>query len=240
MGKVYLVGAGPGDPGLITVKGLQILRVADVVVYDRLISEELLKECKKSAELIYLGKELGQSELQEQINKLLVSKAKEDKIVVRLKGGDPYIFGRGEEECKYVIENGIECEVIPGVSSSTSVPACAGIPLTSRWASSGFTVITGTRANGEVIDEKYIPEKGTIVILMGLHVISQLKEVLLKKRGEDEDVAIIQNGTLPDQRVVVGKLRELDRLVIENKIRPPAIIVIGKVVSFRDFLWKIS
>ena len=132
MGKVYLVGAGPGDPELITVKGLRILRQADVVIYDRLVSKDLLKECKPTAELIYVGKELGEAELQDKINSILVEKAKEDKIVVRLKGGDPYVFGRGEEECTYVIEHGIPCEVIPGITSAIGVPAYAGIPVTSR------------------------------------------------------------------------------------------------------------
>ncbi|MCY0859084.1 MAG: uroporphyrinogen-III C-methyltransferase [Sulfolobaceae archaeon] len=238
MGKVYIVGAGPGDPELITVKGLKILQKADVVVYDRLVSKELLNNCKDGAELVYVGKELGQASLQEEINKLLVNKAKEGKIVVRLKGGDPYVFGRGEEECKYVIENGLECEVVPGISSATGVPIYAGIPVTTRWASSGFTVITGTRADDKLIDEDYIPKKGTIVILMGLHIISELKQILLKKRGPEEPVAIIENGTLPSQRVVTGRLKDIDLLVKENDIKSPAVIVVGEVVKYRDILWK--
>ncbi|ARM75092.1 uroporphyrinogen-III C-methyltransferase [Acidianus manzaensis] len=240
MGKVYLIGAGPGDPELITLKGLKILKIADVILYDRLISKDLLKESKAEAEKIYVGKELGEANLQEWINKTLVEKAKGNKIVVRLKGGDPYVFGRGEEECYYVISKGIECEVIPGISSAIAVPAYAGIPVTSRWFSSGFTVITGNRANGNEIDEDYIPKKGTLVILMGLSNVKKLQEVLLKTRSKDTHVAIIQNGTLESQKVYISTLENLSKIVEQNEIRSPAIIVIGEVIKLRDSLWKLS
>ncbi|MFP3162415.1 uroporphyrinogen-III C-methyltransferase [Acidianus sp.] len=240
IGKVYLVGAGPGDPDLITVKGLKILRQADVVIYDRLVSKELLKECKPNSELIYLGKGLGEAELQDKINSTLVEKAKEGKIVVRLKGGDPYVFGRGEEECVFVMEQGIPCEVIPGVSSAIGVPAYAGIPVTSRWYSSGFTVITGTRASDKIIDLDYIPKKGTIVILMGINKIDELQESLEKVRSSECPVAIIQNGTLPSQRVVITTLSRLKEAVRKENISSPAIIIVGEVVKLRNKLWKLS
>lgn len=239
-GKVYLIGAGPGDPELITLKGLKILRIADVILYDRLVSQELLKECKPEAEKIYVGKELGEAELQDQINQLLVLKAKENKIVARLKGGDPYVFGRGEEECYYVISQGIECEVIPGITSAIAVPAYAGIPVTSRWFSSGFTVITGTRAGENVIDEEYIPKKGTLVILMGVSKVKELQEVLLKHRDKDTPVAVIQNGTLSTQRVFVSTLDKLAETVIKNGVKSPAVIVVGDVIKLRTSLWKLS
>jgi len=239
LGKVYIVGAGPGDPELLTLKAYKVLKDADVILYDRLVNKEIIKvfdDGKK--ELIYVGKDLGEAGLQEKINELLVIKAKEGKIVVRLKGGDPYVFGRGEEECMYLMEKGVICEVIPGITSAIAVPAYAGIPVTSRYYSSGFTVISGTTADDNVISHEYIPERGTIVVLMGLHKVSEVKEVLLKRRKEDEDVAIIENGTLPTQRVILGKLKDLDRIVKENKVSPPAVIIIGSVVRLREKLWR--
>ncbi len=239
-GKVYLIGAGPGDPELITVKALKILKQADVVIYDRLISKELLNECKSDSELIYLGKGLGEAELQDKINFTLVEKAKEGKIVVRLKGGDPYVFGRGEEECAYVMEKGIPCEVIPGITSAISVPTYAGIPVTSRWYSSGFTVISGTKAGNKNIDPDYIPKKGTLVILMGINKIEELQEILMKVRSPECPVAVIQNGTLPSQKVVVTTLSKLAEKVISENISSPAVIIVGEVIKLRNKLWKLS
>jgi uroporphyrin-III C-methyltransferase len=239
-GKVYLVGAGPGDPELITVKGLKILEMADVVVYDRLIPRELLAKCKKEAELIYVGKGVGESETQSEINEILVEKAKEDKVVVRLKGGDPYVFGRGEEECSYVIESGLECEVVPGITSAIAVPEYAGIPVTSRWYSSGFSVITGTRAGGQVIDNDYIPKKGTIVVLMGVNRVEELQKVLAEVRDPETPVAVIQEGTTASQRVFVTTLSKLSVTIKENNVRSPAVIVVGEVIKLRNKLWKQS
>ncbi|MEM0373855.1 MAG: uroporphyrinogen-III C-methyltransferase, partial [Sulfolobales archaeon] len=236
-GKVYIIGAGPGDPELLTIKAYKILNNADIIIYDRLVNKEIIKMFDNGKkELVYVGKELGESFLQDKINELLYIKAKENKIVARLKGGDPYVLGRGEEECMYLIERGIECEVVPGVSSAIAVPAYAGIPVTSRYYSSGFTVITGTTIDDNVISHDYIPEKGTIIILMGLHKITEVKEVLLKKRKPDEDIAVIENGTLPNQRVILGKLYELDKIIKENRVNPPSIIVIGSVVKLREKL----
>ncbi|BFH73633.1 uroporphyrinogen-III C-methyltransferase [Sulfurisphaera javensis] len=239
MGKVYIIGAGPGDPDLITLKAYNLIKKADVIIYDRLISKKLLQNT--NAELIYVGKEIGDSELQDYINNLLVEKAKVKDIVVRLKGGDPYIFGRGEEECIYVMSNGIECEVVPGITSAIAVPAYAGIPVTSRLVSaSSFTVITATRAYNKIIDKDYIPKKGTLVILMGIHVIKELEKVLLSIRDPKEKIAIIENGTTENQRVFIGTLDQLSKLVEENNVKSPAIIVVGDVVKLRDRLWKLT
>ena len=237
-GKVYIVGAGPGDPELITIKGYKLLQRADVIVYDRLIPKELLDICKPESEKIYVGKNIGDYKLQKEINELLVKKALENKEVVRLKGGDPYVLGRGEEECLYVLSHNIECEVVPGISSAIAVPAYAGIPVTSRLYSSGFTVISGTQADDKIIDESYIPKKGTIVILMGIRKIDELYQTLIKVRSETEPVAIIQNGTTNQQRVFTGDLKELIDIVKRNNITPPSVIVIGEVVKLRDYLWK--
>lgn len=239
-GRVYLIGAGPGDPELITVKGLRILKTADVVVYDRLISKELLDNCKKDVELIYVGKNIGDSRYQDEINEILVKKAMEGKIVVRLKGGDPYVFGRGEEECSFVINSGIDCEVVPGITSAIAVPEYAGIPVTSRWFSSGFCVITGTKAGGEVIDKGYIPKKGTLVILMGINKIDRLQQVLLEARDPNSPVAIIQDGTLDTQKVYISTISNLEKIVRENNVKSPAIIVVGEVIKLRNKLWQLS
>jgi uroporphyrin-III C-methyltransferase len=237
-GKVYIVGVGPGDPELITIKAKRIIEIADVLLYDRLISSKILEYARIDAEKIYVGKQLGDANLQDYINRLLLQKAREGKIIARLKGGDPYVFGRGEEECMFLIENGIECEVIPGITSAIAVPAYAGIPVTSRLASHGFTVITGTIKEDNVISEDYIPKKGTLIVFMAIHNIKKVKDVLLKVRDAEEDIAIIENGTLPEQRVILGKLKNLDNIVENEKINPPALIIIGSVVRFRDKLWR--
>ncbi|BCS92761.1 uroporphyrinogen-III C-methyltransferase [Metallosphaera javensis (ex Sakai et al. 2022)] len=237
-GRVVLVGAGPGDPGLITVKGLQLLSSCDVVVYDRLVSEDLLKFTRKDAELIYAGKNLGESYNQSLINEILLQKAREGKLVVRLKGGDPYVFGRGEEECSFLTERGIDCEVVPGVTSAIAAPAYAGIPVTSRWFSSGFCVLTGSKADGSSIDPDYIPRKGTLVIMMGISKIDEVKKAILGIRDPREPVAIIEKGTTPSQRVVECTLERLDYCVKENNVSSPAVIIVGEVVKLRNKLWN--
>jgi uroporphyrin-III C-methyltransferase len=234
-GKVILVGAGPGDPDLITVKGLKALRSADVVVYDRLVSTDLLKECKPTCEKIYAGKGYGEAELQGFINEVLVRKAMEGKIVVRLKGGDPYVFGRGEEECLYVLENGIECEVIPGVSSVTAGPLLAGIPLAGRTTEPLFAAITATRAGGELIEPEYIPERGNLVFVMGASRVAELARVIMRRRSPSEPVAIIKDASLPTMEVTITTLEEVSTL---SSLRPPSLIVVGKSVKLRDKLWK--
>jgi len=237
-GKVYIVGTGPGDPELLTLKAKTVIEKADVILYDRLVSNGVISLCRKEAEKIYVGKELGEASMQEEIHNTLVKKAEEGKTIARLKGGDPYVFGRGEEECIHLVKHNIECEVIPGVTSAIAVPAYAGIPVTSRLSSHGFTVITGTIVNDYPITCDYIPRRGTLVVLMAIHNIKNVKEVLLKVRDPEESVAIIENGTLAEQRVILGKLKEVDILVERHCIKSPALIVIGEVVKFRDVLWK--
>ncbi len=245
-GKVYIVGAGPGDPELLTLKAVRVLREADVVLYDRLIPREALSYVKPGAELIYVGKAPGRHAMsQEEINRLLVEKACEGKTVVRLKGGDPYVFGRGEEECMYVREHGVECEVIPGITSAIAGPAYAGIPVTHRGLASSFAVVTGTEApekGRRMVDYAAIAKAvDTMVILMGVGNLENIvKELLEAGVDPDTPVAIVMDATLPSQRVVVTKLSRAVEDAKKAGARPPAVIVIGRVVELRDKLWKLA
>lgn len=243
MGKVYIVGAGPGDPELITLKALKLIKQADVILYDRLVPRELLEEAKPSAELIYVGKEEGRHSLtQDEINRLLVEKALEGKTVVRLKGGDPYVFGRGEEECMYLIEHGIDCEVVPGITSAIAVPAYSGIPVTHRYLSSSFAVVTGREAEDKDVRRVKVKEVAkavdTLIILMGLSNLREIVEELLEVLPPSKPVAVICEGTTGGQRVIRGSLGDIVERVKEGGARPPAVIVVGDVVSLRDKLWK--
>lgn len=241
-GKVYLVGAGPGDPGLFTVKGLALLRTADVVMYDALANPELLKECKEGAELIDAGKRARDHHLSQwQTNELLVEKAKEGKIVVRLKGGDPFLFGRGAEEAEELRKAGAEVHVVPGVSSSISVPELAGIPVTHRDHASLVTFITGhEKADRETdrIDWKsLVGGHGTLVIMMGLGNAGTIsKELIAGGMSPDMPAAVISKGSTPDQKVVVTKVSDLESAIRENAIEPPGIIVVGEVAKMREVL----
>jgi uroporphyrinogen III methyltransferase/synthase len=236
-GIVYLVGAGPGDPDLISVKGLRIIRCADVIVFDRLVNKLLLKEARKDAVLIDVGKSRGSRQLsQESINKLLVQEAINGRTVLRLKGGDPFIFGRGSEEALVLMDNGIKFEIVPGVTSAIGVPAYAGIPLTHRGISSKVTIVTGSQdPNNEqsAIDWKTMAlDTGTIVILMGW---DNLKEILfsLTSNGMNEDTpaAVIQWGTEPYQIVVKGTVGTILEQCIEASITAPVTVVLGQVVE---------
>ncbi|MEM3952027.1 MAG: uroporphyrinogen-III C-methyltransferase, partial [Nitrososphaerota archaeon] len=201
MGKVYLVGAGPGDPELITLKGLKILKQADVVIYDRLVNEEILKYAENARELICVGKEKGESWKQEEINKLMIEKAKTYDIVVRLKNGDPMLFARGGEECEALKEAGIPYEIIPGISSALAAPTYAGIPLTHRGYSSSVVFVTGHR-RGECIEgleylKKIFASVDTVVILMGVSNIEKIVEAALSAGlPRDMSVAIVENATM--------------------------------------------
>jgi uroporphyrinogen III methyltransferase / synthase len=234
-GIIYIVGGGPGDPGLITVKGLDCLRRADVVLYDRLAAPELLKEVPVHAELIDVGKEPKRHRRsQDEINTLLIEKAREGKIVVRLKGGDPFVFGRGGEECQALAEVGIRYEVIPGVSSAIAVPAYAGIPVTQRGVTTAFTVVAGHTGSAESdIDWNSISRSGTIVFLMGVeHLPEIVAQLVANGRSSDTPAALIQEGTTPNQFVLTGTLEDI---VGEAKgIRPPAVLVVGEVVRLRE------
>jgi uroporphyrinogen III methyltransferase/synthase len=242
-GKVYLVGAGPGDPGLFTLKGKQVLQEADVIIYDYLANPKLLSYCKKEAEKIYVGKKGGAHTLpQEEINKLLVKKAKEGKIVVRLKGGDPFLFGRGGEEAEELEKEGIPFEVIPGITSAIAVPAYAGIPVTHRNYTSTLAIITGHEAEGKEeskINFSALSKIGTLVFLMGVKNLPYIVENLIKEgKSPETPVAVIQWGTLPKQKTVTGTLENIVNKIKEAGLTPPAIIIVGEVVKLREkFNW---
>jgi uroporphyrinogen III methyltransferase/synthase len=240
---VYLVGAGPGDPGLITVAGLERLKEADVIVYDRLVNEALLKEARADAELIFVGKVAGESHDQEAINRLLIEKAREGKRVVRLKGGDPFIFGRGGEEAEALREAGVPFEGVPGVTSAVAVPAYAGIPVTHRGLASTFAVITGhehpEKPESSIDWAKLATAVDTLVFLMGTKTLPEIVEKLVANgRAAETPVAVIRWGTTPEQRTVVGTLADIAARVEEAGITPPAITVVGEVVGLREtLLW---
>ena len=222
---VSLVGAGPGDPGLITVKGLRALRQADVVVFDRLIARELLDEAPAAAERIDAGKAPGRHALpQAAINALLVDRARRGRRVVRLKGGDPFVFGRGGEEMQALRAAGVAYEVIPGVSSAIAVPAAAGIPVTMRGISSSVTIATGREGQSR--------DDGTLVILMGVERLQTTAASLIASgRNASTPVAVIESGTTPSQREIRGTLADIAARAKATHIRPPAVIVVGEVVA---------
>lgn len=241
-GKVYLVGAGPGDPGLITARGLALLQAADAVVHDRLVSPQLLERHRPDATLYDVGKVPGHHSRgrQGEICELLVALACAGKMVVRLKGGDPFIFGRGGEEAEACAAAGVPFEVIPGVTSPVAVPAYAGIPLTHRAVASSFAVVTGhedpARAESRV-DWNALARIDTLVILMGMERLPVIVERLLAAgRGPDTPVALISRGTYPGQRTVTGTLGEIAGQVERHDLKPPVTIVVGEVVRLRQHL----
>ena len=239
-GAVYLVGAGPGDPDLITRKGARLLRQADVVVYDRLIPFELLEEARPDAELINVGKQPTRHRLaQADINVLLIERALAGKDVVRLKGGDPFIFGRGGEEALACREFGIPFEIVPGVSSAFAVPAYAGIPLTQRGLSSAFTVIAGyedpSKSGSSINYEAVAQLGGTIVILMGVKNLPGITQQLMEKGlNASTPAALIEWGATAHQRTFLGTVEQIAAIARQTKIMPPAITVIGEVVRLRE------
>lgn len=241
-GYVYLVGAGPGDPKLLTLKGAECIAKAEVLVYDRLASRRLLTLARPDCELIYVGKSPDRHTLrQEEINAVLVAKGLEGKIVTRLKGGDPFVFGRGGEEAEALLQAGITFEVVPGVTSAISVPAYAGIPVTHRDLTSSFAVITGhedpTKNETAIAWEHLAPSHGTLVFLMGMENLELIASKLMTYgKSPDTPVGIIQWGTRPEQRTLVGQLDNIARLVKEQGFTSPSIIIVGEVVSLRDKL----
>jgi uroporphyrin-III C-methyltransferase len=244
-GFVYLIGAGPGDPGLFTIKGMKTLARADVVVYDRLIGQEILDYARKDAEFIYVGKASSNHALpQEEINQLLAEKAQKGKIVARLKGGDPFVFGRGGEEALYLQERGLDFEIVPGITSAVAVPAYAGIPVTHRDATSSFAVITGHEKPGKEISSvqwsKIATGIGTLVFLMGVENLEFIVTNLINAgRDRETPVALIRRGTFPDQDVLSGTLADIVAKVQRSNFKPPAIIIVGETVNLRDKLqWR--
>lgn len=241
-GMVYLVGAGPGDPGLITVKGLECVRRAEVLVYDRLAEAGILSQADSGAEMIYVGKGPDKHTMkQEDINRLLVKKAAEGKLVTRLKGGDPFVFGRGGEEAEALYEAGIPFEVVPGVTSAVAVPAYSGIPVTHRGIASSFAVITGNEdpdKEGSDIDWQSIANSaGTLVFLMGMGNISSIAGSLIKHgRPKETPVAVIRWGTRPNQATLLGTLENIAQRSLQEGFANPSVIVVGEVVNLRERL----
>jgi len=237
--KLTVVGAGPGDEELITIKAIKAIESADVILYDALINDTLLKYASGNAELIFVGKRKGcYSFQQEQINDLIVSRAKSHGHVVRLKGGDPFIFGRGAEEIDYARQFDIKTYVVPGISSSLAVPAYQGIPLTKRGISESFWVITGTTKSHQISKDVALAAKSsaTVVILMGMGKLNEIVQIFSKENKQETSVAIIQNGTTENEKFGVGTIHTIKKIVIEKQLSSPAIIVIGDVVKERVVL----
>jgi len=241
-GKVYIVGAGPGDAGLLTLKALDLIKSADMVLYDRLVSDDILKMIPSNVQKVYVGRNVGEDYAhQEETNKLMAHHAKDGKKVVRLKGGDPFIFGRGGEEAEFLRANDIDFEIVPGISSATASPAYAGIPLTHRLLSSSVAIVTGHEDAKK--DELAVRWKelanavDTIVVLMGMGRLKQIVDDLVGAgMSEDTDVAIIESGTTKEQKVLLGNLSNIVDKVKNSDIKPPAIIVIGRVAGLAEKL----
>ena len=240
--NVALVGAGPGDPGLMTVRGLALLRRADVVVYDRLVDPRLLDEARPDALRVFVGKASGHHTLpQREINALLVRHAERGRRVVRLKGGDPFVFGRGGEEAEALADAGIPFEVVPGVSSAVAVPAYAGIPVTHRGTASSFAVVTGheddSKDESAVDWARLATAVDTLVVLMGTRSLPRIASALLEAgRAPDTPVALVRWGTTDAQETVVGRLDQIAALAAAVGLAPPVVIVIGDVVNLRERL----
>jgi uroporphyrin-III C-methyltransferase len=243
-GKVFIVGAGPGDPELLSIKAYKIIENADVIIYDRLVSNLILQQIPEKIEKIFGGKKPSDHHLsQNHINKIIVEEARKGKIVVRLKGGDPLLFGRGGEEALMLRKAGIEFEIIPGISSALAVPTYAGIPLTHRGYSSSLTIITGhedpTKSRNFVNWEKIGTITDTIVVLMGISRLKKIVKYLLKAgKHSKTPIAIIEHGTTTHQREIIGDLSNIIQKIEEYDVQAPAVIVIGDVVKLqKDIQW---
>jgi uroporphyrin-III C-methyltransferase len=236
-GKVFLCGVGPGDPKLITVKAMELLKDCDVVLYDRLISKDIINQIPAQAEKIYVGRKVGDpTSHQDYTNIQMVRLAKEGKKVLRLKGGDPFIFGRGGEEAEFLFQNGVQFEIIPGISSAIGAAAYAGIPLTHRQYASSLTIVTGhedgNKAESIVKWDRLANAADTIVILMGIESLERICYSLINAgMSTKTEIAIIESATLKTQRVISGNLMNIIRKAEDSRIKPPAIIIIGKVVT---------
>ena len=237
-GKVYLTGAGPGDIELLTLKAARVIKEADVIIYDRLANPDILQMAKEGCRFVYVGKEDGRHTLpQEEINETIYQEALANDIVVRLKGGDPFVFGRGGEEGSYLRARGIVYEVIPGITSAISVPAYAGIPVTHRGIAVSFRVVTGHEAKKQAsqIPWENFKTDDTIVFLMGLHNLSNIAKKLIQiGKSPDFPVAVISKGTTKEQKTVVGTLENIAQKA--KGLPTPALIVVGKVVELREQL----
>jgi uroporphyrin-III C-methyltransferase len=231
--KLILVGAGPGDPELISLKGIKALQQANVVMYDALVSEELLQHAPNAIKL-FCGKRAGTHYMkQNEINQRIVENAEKYGCVVRLKGGDPFIFGRGQEEIEYAEKHGIVTEIVPGISSATALATLQKIPLTKRGITESVWITTGTTSCGELSEDIELAAKSTatVVILMGIGKLEEIVNVFKKEKRANYPVAIIQNGTLPDEKIVIGNLSTIQEIVIQENITSPAIIILGDVIN---------
>ncbi|MEP4091636.1 uroporphyrinogen-III C-methyltransferase [Reichenbachiella sp.] len=232
--KLTLVGAGPGDPDLITLKGIKALKAADVVLYDALANEELLDFCLPHVKKVFVGKRAGLHHYQQHvINQMIVDHAIKYGHVVRLKGGDPYVFGRGHEELEYAEKHGLLVDLVPGVTSAISVPALNQIPLTRRGINESFWVMTGTTKSGQLSADIQHAAKSsaTSVILMGVKKLPEILDIYSKNGKSETPAAIIQNGSRADEKMVIGTVSNLQALTLKNNIGSPAIIVIGETVA---------
>jgi uroporphyrin-III C-methyltransferase len=231
--KLTIVGAGPGDVELITLKAIKAIQNADVILYDALVNEELLTYAT-TTEIIFVGKRFGcHAYSQDQINELIVSMANGFGHVVRLKGGDPFVFGRGSEEIAFAQQFGLETAIVPGISSALGVPASIGISLTQRRVAESFWVITGTTSDHKLSNDVTLAAQSsaTVVILMGMHKLDEIIAIYKQNRNDDLPVAIIQNGTRSDEKKVIGTVSSIKKRVTEQQIASPAIIIIGEVVK---------
>lgn len=240
-GKVYIIGAGPGDPGLITIKGLKHLQEADVVIYDHLVSEDILRHLKAKVRFIYAGKQGGDHTLtQDEINVRLVEEALKGNVVARLKGGDPFIFGRGGEEAEVLAEAGIDFEIVPGVTSAIAVPAYAGIPLTHRGYTASVAFVTGHEdplKEKSDIDWAALSRIGTLVFLMGVKNLPSIAEALMANgRRPETPAALIRWGSTPEQEAITGTLADIGGKAQSRNFLPPSILVVGEVVALRESL----
>ncbi|UCS95260.1 uroporphyrinogen-III C-methyltransferase [Echinicola marina] len=234
--KLSIVGAGPGDPDLITLKAIKVLKSADVVLYDALANEDLLAYVPETAIKVFVGKRAGMhSRQQQEINRMIVDYAQTCGHVVRLKGGDPYVFGRGHEELEYAAQFGIPTEYVPGISSAMSVPGLSGIPLTKRGVNESFWVVTGTlKDHSTAQDLKYAAQSSaTVIILMGVKKLPEIVQLFKQFRGGNEAVAMIQNGSRPDERFISADLENILSIQEKEQLMAPSIIVIGQVVKER-------
>jgi uroporphyrin-III C-methyltransferase len=241
--RLTLVGAGPGDPELITVKAIKALKDADIVLYDSLVGEEILNYIPTGTPALSVGKRSGMhSYTQEEINDLIVELSYLYGHVVRLKGGDPFVFGRGAEEVEVAVKNGIKVVVVPGITSAIAAPASVNIPVTSRGVSESFWVVTGTTMAGKISDDVALAAQSTatVVILMGMHKLEELMDQFKAHGKNSTPVAIIQNGTQKSERYVIGTVDNIVRVAQQWEIGAPAIIIVGEVVQYSELIQSIS
>jgi uroporphyrin-III C-methyltransferase len=235
-----IIGAGPGDPELISVKGALALRQAEVILYDALVNTELIGQfASPGAKLVFVGKRRGKQEFsQDEINNLLLLYGSKFTNVVRLKGGDPFVFGRGHEEMQFLISKGLNVELIPGISSAIAAPSVAGIPLTKRGVNESFWVVTGTKASGEISADLFhaAHSSATVIVLMGISKIEKIASIFKMIRGDHEPIAVIQYATWPQQKIIAGTVSNVNELMQQYNVGSPGVIVLGKVVNERAMI----